>query len=157
MTAAAALAPTFGAPMIVESDLLGQVAVEPEEIINFPTGLLGFPACREFVLLPSEREGMYWLQSVEHSPLAFVLVDPFRAVPGFAVDLGPAEMAEIGAQESSEVAILAIVTLGPPDRGGCTVNLQGPLAFNVPEKRAKQIAIPQSDFGVRYPIDLKAI
>ena len=157
MTAAAALAPTFGTPMIVESDLLGQVAVEPEELITFPAGLLGFPACREFVLIPSEREGMYWLQSAEHSPLAFVLVDPFRACPGFAVDLGPAEMGELGAQEASDVAILAIVTLGPPDRGGCTVNLQGPLAFNVPKKRAKQIAIPQSDFGVRYPIDLRAL
>lgn len=153
MTAAAALAPTFGTPMIVESDLLGQVAVEPEELITFPTGLLGFPACREFVLLPSEREGMYWLQSVEHSPLAFVLVDPFRAVPGFAVDLGPADLSELGATEAAEVAILAIVTLG----AACTVNLQGPLAFNVPQKRAKQIAIPQSDFGVRYPIDLKSI
>jgi flagellar assembly factor FliW len=37
------------------------------------------------------------------------------------------------------------------------VNLQGPLAFNVPEKRAKQIAIPNSEFGVRYPIDLRAL
>ena len=65
--------------MIVESELLGEVSVEQDELITFPTGLLGFPACREFVLIPSEREGLYWLQSAEPSPLAFLLVDPFLA------------------------------------------------------------------------------
>jgi flagellar assembly factor FliW len=100
---------------------------------------------------------MYWLQSTEHSPLAFVLVDPFRAIPGFAVDVPPPDLAELGVKEGADVAILGIVTLSPPDRGGCTVNLQGPLAFNVPGKRAKQLAIANSDYGVRYPIDLKAL
>jgi flagellar assembly factor FliW len=148
---------TYRRQMIVESELLGDVAVEPDELITFPAGLLGFPACREFVLLPSERQGMYWLQSVEHSPLAFVLVDPFLAVEGFAVDVTASDLAELDAKVESDLAVLAIVTLGSAELGGCTLNLQGPVAFNLRTRRAKQIAIPNSDYGVRWPVDLAGL
>lgn len=143
--------------MIVESELLGEVEVQPDELITFPGGLLGFPACREFVLIQSEREGMYWLQSVEHSPLAFLLVDPFVTVDGFAVDLSKTDRAELQIEGQSDVVILAIVTLGSTAAGGSTVNLQGPLAFNLRTRRAKQIAVPNSEYGVRYPLDLAAV
>jgi flagellar assembly factor FliW len=63
----------------------------------------------------------------------------------------------VGANEASQIAILAIVTLSSAEQGGCTVNLQGPLAFNLEKKQAKQIAVANSDFGVRYPIDLSAL
>ena len=143
--------------MIVASDLLGEVSVEEDELITFPTGLLGFPACRQFVLIPSERQGLFWLQSAEHSPLAFLLVDPFLAVEGFAVDVGQGDLAELEAQGESDLAVLAIVTLGRPEAGGSTANLQGPVAFNLRTRRAKQLAVPNSDFGVRYPIDLQSL
>lgn len=143
--------------MIVESELLGEVSVEQDELITFPGGLLGFPACREFVLIPSERQGLFWLQSAEHSPLAFLLVDPFLAVEGFAVDLAASDRVELGIEAESDVVILAIVTLARPETGGSTVNLQGPLAFNLRTRRAKQIAVPNSDYGVRWGVDLAAV
>jgi flagellar assembly factor FliW len=157
MTASVIAFPRPRMPMIVESELLGEVAVETDELITFPTGLLGFPACREFVLIPSERAGMFWLQSVEHSPLAFLLIDPFVTVEGFAVDLGAADRAELQIEGEADVAILAIVTLGSAAQGGCTVNLQGPVAFNLRTRRAKQIAVPNSEYGVRWAIDLAAV
>jgi len=140
--------------MIVASDLLGELTVQQDELITFPTGILGFPACRDFVLIPSEREGLYWLQSAEHSSFAFLLVDPFLAVEGFTVELSPNDRAELEIESESDVIILAIVTLATPERGGCTANLQGPLAFNLRTRRAKQIAVPNSEYGVRWPVDL---
>lgn len=154
MTTTVLAFPIQRVPMIVESDLLGEVSVEQDELITFPHGLLGFPACRQFVLLPSERQGLYWLQSAEHSPLAFLLVDPFLAVDGFVVDVSNADLTELEATAESDLAVLAIVTLGRPEAGGSTANLQGPLAFNLRTRRAKQIAIPNSDYGVRFPVDL---
>lgn len=140
--------------MIVASDLLGELTVQQDELITFPTGILGFPACRDFVLIPSEREGLYWLQSAERSSFAFLLVDPFLAVEGFTVELSPNDRAELEIESESDVIILAIVTLATPERGGCTANLQGPLAFNLRTRRAKQIAVPNSEYGVRWPVDL---
>lgn len=154
MTATVVAFPTDRRPMIVASDLLGELTVQQDELITFPTGILGFPACRDFVLIPSEREGLYWLQSAEHSSFAFLLVDPFLAVEGFTVELSPNDRAELEIESESDVIILAIVTLAPPGRGGCTANLQGPLAFNVRTRRAKQIAVPNSEYGVRWPVDL---
>ena len=143
--------------MIVESELLGEITVDPDELIHFATGLLGFPDCRRFVLVPSERDGLYWLQSVEHPALVFLLVDPFLAVDGFVVDLSPSELEELQASTESDLAVLAIVTLASPEQGGCTVNLQGPLAINLRAKRARQLAVASSDYGVRYPVDLSRV
>lgn len=143
--------------MIVESDLLGEISVEPQEIVHFPTGLLGFSECRQFALVPSEREGLYWLQSADHRELIFLLVDPFLAVDGFVVDLAPPDLGELQAATESDLAIFAIVTLGAPEDGGCTVNLQGPIAVNLRERRARQIAVASSDYGVRYPVDLSRL
>lgn len=140
--------------MIVQSELLGDITVDPDELIHFPGGLLGFPDCRSFLLVPSEREGLYWLQSADHAALVFLLVDPFLAVDGFVVDLSPTELLELQASAESDLAVLAIVTLASPEAGGCTVNLQGPLAINLRAKRARQLAVASSDYGVRYPIDL---
>ena len=143
--------------MIVESDLLGEISVGTEEVVDFPAGLLGFPDCRRFVLVPSEREGLYWLQSADHRELVFLLVDPFLAVDGFVVDLAPPDLAELQAATESDLVILAIVTLAAPENGGCTVNLQGPIALNLRERRARQIAVDRSDYGIRYPVDLSRV
>lgn len=142
--------------MIVQSDLLGEVVVEPQDLITFPGGLIGFEECRSFVLIPSARDGMFWLQSTEDSPLAFLLVDPFAHVAGFGVDISPWDVAELEAASEDEIAVLAIVTLPASRQEACTVNLQGPVAFNLGKGRAKQIAVSNSDYGVRYPIDLSA-
>lgn len=140
--------------MIVQSDVLGLLTVPEEEALRFPAGLLGFPNCRSFVLLPADREGFFWLQSVEHSNLAFVLLDPFLVFDDFVVDLSPADVQELGVEESSDVMILAIVTLSPTREEPPTANLQGPLAINVRKSIARQIAVSERDYGVRCPFQL---
>ena len=142
------------APVIVPSDILGNLTVPEEEIIHFRTGLVGLPDCRSFVLLRTERPDSFWLQSVEHSALAFLLVDPFVFFDGYAVEVGPAEMAEIGATEDSDIVLLSIVTL-PANRGGDpTANLQGPLAINLDARRGRQMVVEGETFGVRHPFKL---
>jgi flagellar assembly factor FliW len=155
MSSSAALA-LAAAPMIIESDLLGSLAVEPEELLTFAAGIFGFPDCRQFVLVPAEREGLFWLQSVEHRPLAFLLADPFHFFPDYAVDLGAAERAELGVQDASEVAILSIVTLPRTRAERPTTNLQGPLVFNMSNRLGRQLAIAEPEWGLRREIDLAA-
>ncbi len=150
----AVVARTRSFPMIIESDLLGPLEVATEDVIHFDDGLLGFPECRDFVLLPAARDGLYWLQSVEQTPLAFLLADPFLFCPGYSVELGPAECSDLEAGEASDIAILSIVTLPRPGETLATTNLQGPLAINLASGRARQIVIPDPTFGVRSAIDL---
>jgi flagellar assembly factor FliW len=149
-----ALAAQTPSRMIVQSDLLGPLDIAPEELIFFPGGLFGFPESRMFVLLPAAREGMFWLQSTEHGTLVFLLADPFRYFDDYVVDLSAADRAELHVAQALDVAILAVVTL-PQDRQECpTANLQGPIAVNLVTRRAKQLALGETQFGIRSPLDL---
>jgi len=148
--------PARSVPMIIESDLLGPIEVDAEDLIHFADGLLGFPECRDFVLLPASRGGLYWLQSVEQAPLAFLLADPFLFCPGYSVELGPAECSDLEASEASDIVILSIVTLPRRDQTVVTTNLQGPLAINLARGRGRQVVLSDSVFGVRSVIELDA-
>jgi len=141
--------------LAVRSDLLGDLEVRASDVFSFPRGVLGFPECRRFALLRGARDGLYWLQSLDYSALAFLLVDPFTVMSNYAVDVEPWQVAEIGSADPSDLGLLAIVTL-PSQRGElATVNLQGPLAFNFRTRRAKQIICAEDTHGVRCPVDLQ--
>lgn len=155
MSAAAALAYDASTRMIVASDLLGPLEVDADEVIRFPAGLFGFPDCREFVLVPAERDGLFWIQSVEHGTLAFLLADPFLHFEGYAVDLPAADRAELAVEDAADVVLLAIVTLPRSRAESPTANLQGPIAINLRHRRAKQLALADSAHGLRSPIHLK--
>ncbi len=140
--------------LTVRSDLLGELKLRSTDVFLFAQGILGFPECRCFALLRGTRDGLYWLQSMEYSALAFLLVDPFTVVDDYAADVPSSKLADLGAANATDIAILAVVTL-PNASGDCpTVNLRGPLAINFGTRRAKQIVTHEGDYSVRCPVDL---
>jgi flagellar assembly factor FliW len=146
-----ALAYSMPSMITVASDILGTLSVDSTSILNFPRGLLGFPECRSFVLLPSERTHVYWLQSADYSSLAFLLVDPFIFFEGYTLDLAATDL---HAASPNEVSVLAIVTL-PGDPGERpTANLQGPVVINTPLCEGTQVVLAESSYGIRESFDL---
>jgi flagellar assembly factor FliW len=156
MSSSSALA-SLSPYVIIQSQLLGALTVTEEEIFSFPTGLFGFPECRSFVMVGTDRTGFYWLQSVDHATLAFILVDPFLYFDGYAVDVAPADLVELGVEGGSDLAIFAIVTLPRSHDEPPTANLQGPLALNMRLSRGKQLAVQDPRYGVRCELDLGAV
>lgn len=152
MTAATAT-PTPQPPAIVSSVVLDAVTAAQGEVIDFPAGMFGFADCRSFTLVPAARTGLFWLQSLEHDGLTFLLVDPFLAYEGYAVDVGSADLLALQVTDASEVAVLAIVTLPPTRDGQPTVNLQGPVIFNLKLRRARQAVLTEGG-DLRAPLDL---
>lgn len=143
--------------LTVRSDLLGELRIPAAETLHFATGLLGFPECRRFALLRAERDGLFWLQSMDYSTLVFLLVDPFVAVTGYSIDVAPSQLADLGAYRPADIALLSVVTLPDQAGGSATANLQGPIAINFATHSAKQLVLSETDFGVRVPIDLKQL
>lgn len=122
---------------------------------RFPEGLFGFEGARRFVLAPANRDGLYWLQSLDQGSLAFLLCDPFAFVDGFEVELGARELHGGFGASRDQLAVLGIVTL-PRERGlPVTVNLQGPVLFDFATGRARQVALADSRWGVNHPVDLR--
>lgn len=139
--------------MIVPSQLLGELTVDPDELFHFPAGLFGFPDSRDFVLLPAEQEGYFWLQSTAHAALAFLLADPFHFFDGYAVEIGTKERRDLGDPGREELLVLAIVTLPRKPDGRPTANLQGPIALNLHARLARQLPVADGAFGVREEFD----
>lgn len=156
MTSCAAPAlPLADAPLSVPSEVLGPLTVAPADVLTFEHGVLGFPACQRFVLLPAGRPALYWLQSVEHAALTFLLVDPFALVPGYALDLATVEGGEALADASpADVIALAILTLPATRAELPTANLQGPLVLDLRSRRGRQVVVTAGAYGLRHPVDL---
>ena len=141
----------------VATKLFGPLEIEPHQILRTKHGVLGFPACREWVLLDGARSGTAWLQSLEHGTLAFLLVDPFTAVEGYAVDLATRELEQLGASEASEIAVFAIVTLPLAEDEAPTANLAAPIVVDVRGQRAAQLIISDGRWSVKAPLGVGAL
>jgi flagellar assembly factor FliW len=144
------------AGVAVTSDLLGALTVPAESVFTFPVGMYGFPECRRFALLPAGREGLFWLQSLEHATLIFLLADPFHFFTGYAVELSSGDRAELQVTAAADVAVLCVVTLPRTRDEAPTANLQGPLALNFAAGRGRQLALSESRWGVRCEMELGA-
>ncbi len=142
---------------VVRSDLLGSLDISDDDLIEFGDGLLGFPECRSWALLRGSKDGSAWLQSADHAPLVFLLVDPFVFFEGYSAELSDGELRRLRAKDASEIAVFSIVTLPIPGQQTCYANLQGPVVVNVAARRGIQVVFGEGPFGVRAPIELAAL
>ena len=139
----------------IRSRVFGTLTVADDQRVTLPEGLIGFPACHEFALIPAGPRGFSWLQSMEHETLALLLVDPFLYFPAYAVDVPDPVIARLEASRASDVSVHAVVTLGGAG-DAVTANLQGPLLFNVGNRRGFQHVMQGAEFGTREPIVIAA-
>ena len=55
----------------------GEVEYDPDNLLHFPTGLIGLPNLHHFIVMPNKKEGpLFWIQSINDPDIAFVLTDP---------------------------------------------------------------------------------
>jgi len=127
------------------TELFGPLQVAEHQMFRFDDGLLGFPSCKRWMLIEGARAGTAWLQSVDHTSLAFLLVDPFVAFDGFAVELGHADLRRIDAAPDADLLVYALVTVSGEH---ATANLRGPLVIDVRTRRGMQVVLPESAWGL---------
>lgn len=150
--------PTESDPLIsVDSLVLGQISMPASSVFHFANGLHGFETHFEFALVPAAREGLFWLQSLADRDVVFLLIDPFVAVPGFEVDLGVTERAQLKLDNPMDVLVLAIVTLPAGNENAPTANFRGPIVLNARARLGGQIMSTVQGHEVRTPVDLHAL
>jgi flagellar assembly factor FliW len=136
----------------IASQLFGPLDVDADQVITFPSGLLGFGAQQHYVLLPAAEQGVYWMQSCDEARLVFLLVDPAALVPGY-VEHVRGLYAEAGARPDS-LAVLCIATLPRVRSHASTCNLLGPLLINLTRQEGAQRVLAEGAFSARHPVDL---
>jgi flagellar assembly factor FliW len=129
------------AEQTVHTRLFGAIAVPIDRIIDFPDGVPGFPAARQFALLPAVAPMLSWLQSLDAPALAFLLVT-WETVAEPLLDIGG--------------ACYAIVTL-PGAEPLASVNLQAPVVIDRIARLGRQIIRTDANPGTALPFDLEPL
>ena len=137
--------------MKVLTKAYGMVEVNEQQKITFPSGLFGFEALKDYVLLDAEQQPFYWLQSLEEEKTAFILIDPFLFRPDYEMDIDNEELRPIGITDPEKAVIFTIVTV-PPDKGPMTANLQGPLVINRESRLGVQAVLTDSRWKTKHDI-----
>jgi flagellar assembly factor FliW len=130
----------------------GQIAFEEKEILFLPKGILGYSQLSKYVIIEKdEYEPFKWLQSVEESDIAFVIVDPTFFFPDYKLELHEKELEELNFQQMKELSPYVIVTV-PPDHSQTSADLLGPLVINSKKRIAKQVVMPDSPYTTKHYI-----
>lgn len=139
--------------MILQTRYFGEINVGENDIIKFQNGLPGFEEVIKYILIDNEEEGspFKWLQGIDGSKPAFVIIDPFAVKKNYEVNLNDEVLKELGIKDAGEVAVYCIVVV-PDDVNKMTMNLQAPLVINMAQKTGKQLILDTDRYGVRHYI-----
>ncbi|NPB09663.1 MAG: flagellar assembly protein FliW [Thermodesulfobacteria bacterium] len=139
--------------MEIETTRFGKIEIDEKKIIFFPSGILGFPEAKRYVLIPhKEGSPFFWLQAIDVPELAFVVVDPKLFFPDYHPKLPLEAKKELHLHEDDELCFLTIVTIPKENPEEMTVNLLGPIAVNVSRKLAKQVVLDSRRYPLREPL-----
>ena len=129
----------------------GEIEYDPENLLHFPAGMIGFPTLHYFIVMPNKKEGpLFWIQSVDDPDIAFVLTDPSNFFLEYKVVPDTSELATLQIEEKDECFCLTVVTV-PPDQK-ITVNLAAPILFSPKTNRAIQVILEKTDYNYKTPL-----
>jgi len=137
---------------VVKTSRFGEVRYDPERVIRFPRGILGFEhLCRYILLNCRESDRFKWLQSVEDPTLAFLLFDPSPDFPDYWPPVNSTDLAELDLPSLESAIVMCIATVtGPPSYA--TANFQAPLLINVSSRLGKQVVTGLPSYKTKQAI-----
>lgn len=134
-----------------ETTRFGRIPLDPDRILTFPEGLLGFPDVSRFYLLEtSEPSIFFWLQAVDEPGLAFVVMDSEDLMPGY-LDKVRTILADPLFRDE-EMSSMVIVTVPGSEPEKMTANLQGPLLIRSSDRLGRQVVLFDEEGWLRYPL-----
>ncbi|MGM0471740.1 MAG: flagellar assembly protein FliW [Bacillota bacterium] len=133
--------------MKIETTRFGELEIDSEGVIEFPTGLAGFEEIKEYVLLTREAPFL-WLQAANEPDLAFVVTNPWNFYSQYEFELKDKVQQELKINKSAEVLTLTLVVI-PNQIKKMSINLKAPLIINQQQKLAKQIIL-EEEYPIKY-------
>ena len=136
--------------MLIQTSRFGEIEVEENQIITFPSGLVGFSEDHKFVIREDDAAAPFlWLQSVDNNGLAFVMIEPHVSVSNYQLELTQEHLKKLNAKSIEELRVYVLVTMAK-EMKDVTINLQGPLLFNLEKRLGLQFIIPDGKYSTRH-------
>ncbi|HOX12782.1 MAG TPA: flagellar assembly protein FliW [Spirochaetia bacterium] len=137
--------------MRIQTKAYGPLDVDERQVLHFPDGLLGFEKFKDYALLDAAQKPFFYLQSMDISELAFVLIDPFLFRPDYSVDADDALLSSVGIERPEDALVLSIVTV-PADGSPITANLMGPLIVDRASRRGVQAVMTDPRWQTKHDV-----
>jgi flagellar assembly factor FliW len=137
--------------MKIKSKPYGEIEIDARQVIRFPQGLLGFEDRHDWALLDSTQAPFLWLQSLDETNLAFVLLQPDFFRTDYILDLSDLDRESLGDPDGEDLLVFAICTI-PEDQSRMTANLQGPVVVNRKDGLGRQTIQASPQWKVRHLI-----
>lgn len=141
--------------MKIQTSRFGVIEAEPDDLIDFPEGLLGFNSLRKFVLLDDPTDDIFaWMQSCEEPSIAFPILEPELFAQNYKVSLNKHDMEALKLQTSEGFRTFVVITI-PQDPTQMTANMKAPVVINVNRRLARQCVLQDNQLAIREPIFAK--
>ncbi len=140
--------------MKVTTKNFGEITIDDDKIIKFPSGIIGFPELTDFALIHDEDKGVggiHWLQSMQEPAFAMPVMDPLTVNADYNPQVDDEILKPIGELDPDETLVLVTVTV-PSDLTKMSVNLRGPIVINALSRKACQVIIEGEEYPIKFPI-----
>ncbi|MCK4403937.1 MAG: flagellar assembly protein FliW [candidate division Zixibacteria bacterium] len=128
----------------------GEIDFKETEVILLPKGILGFSQLNRYVILERKEFAPFkWLQSIEDSNVAFVIMDPLEFFPNYKLEINEIELEELNYTNSNDLVTYVIVTV-PQNVSLVSADLLGPVVINPKNRLAKQSVMPHSPYTTKH-------
>ncbi len=123
--------------MQISTTRFGTLAVDVDDLLHFPHGVVGFEQCKQWVLLadPSSN-AVGWLQSADRPATALAVVSPRRFVENYRIRVGQSQLAALTLSDRDRLYALCVVS---KQNGSCVMNLRAPILINLDRRLGCQV------------------
>jgi flagellar assembly factor FliW len=136
--------------MNVETTRFGRLQIESHDIVEFPAGMLGLDACKQWVLLAdAQNDALGWLQCTSRPDIALAVVTPRRFVPEYQVRVARQELTPLALDDLRDAKVLVIVGI---NEGSITLNLKAPLVINLKNRIGRQVVV-NNDVAIQHELN----
>ena len=139
--------------MVLNTKNFGEVEIKDEDILLFEYGIPGFENMTQFVILgkADDESPFFWLQSVQNSNLAFVIMNPRDLVPDYEAEIDMFTANVLKIKDENDALIYAIVTV-PEDISKISINLKAPIVINAKNNRGCQVVLENEKYRFKHII-----
>ncbi|MGO9322281.1 MAG: flagellar assembly protein FliW [Solirubrobacteraceae bacterium] len=132
-----------------ESIRFGTVEIEPEDVIEFPFGLIGLGGLRYALIDRNPGTGFLWLHAVDDPALALPVVRPDQFFSTFSLEIAPEDRERTGIEDAT-AAELYVTVRATPNPLDITANLRAPLVIR--DGRGYQVLNTNEDATLQAPL-----
>lgn len=127
----------------------GIVEIEPEDVIEFPFGLIGLGGLRYALIDRNPGTGFLWLHEIDNPALALPVVNPRQFFADFQLEIDPEDQERTGLTDLRG-AQLYVTVRATPNPLDITANLRAPLVIR--DGRGYQVLNTHENAPLQAPL-----